>query len=282
MDSHCLDLRTLQAALGGDIVGRQVLCPGPNHSTRDRSLAVKPTASGGIVVHSFAGDDWRDCQDYVRERLGWRPDWRLVRAPPVERIEYRDNNKIERAKTIWSEGQDPRGTLAEQYLAARKLHLPADLCGSVLRYHPRCPWQSETIPCLIAAFTSIEDDEISAIHRVRLDQPERWPKTERRMLGAVAGSAIKLDAPGDRLAIAEGLESALAARQLGFGATWALGSARTFLPVDGVNELVILGEHDEANRRATEACSKNWSDRRVFLSLPTIGKDFNDYLMGRH
>ena len=141
---------------------------------------------------------------------------------------------------------------------------------------------------LFGVFDQRLDDEavfvhfLSAIHRVRLDQPERWPKTERKMLGAVAGSAIKLDAPGDRLAIAEGLESALAARQLGFGATWALGSARTFLPVDGVNELVILGEHDEANRRATEACSKNWSDRRVFLSLPTIGKDFNDYLMGRH
>jgi hypothetical protein len=122
------------------------------------------------------------------------------------------------------------------------------------------------IPCLIAAFTSISDGTITAVHRIRLDRPDRWPKTERKMLGGIKGSAIKLDALGGRLAIAEGVESALAARQLGFGATWALGSARGFAPVDGVNELIVLGEHDQASRKAAEVCSKIWSGRRVFLA----------------
>ena len=213
MDSHCLDLRTLQAALGGDIAGGQVLCPGPNHSKRDRSLAVKPTASG-VLVYSHAGDDWRDCRDYVHAHLGlptWQPG--NHRHQINVSVKWTDPEperwRTDRAKAIWDDGREPRGTAAEEYLSARSLRLPSELCGSVLRFHARCLWCNELVPCLIAAFTSIADDTITAIHRIRLDRPERWPKTERKMFGAVAGSAVKLDPPGQRLAIAEGIESAL-------------------------------------------------------------------------
>jgi putative DNA primase/helicase len=287
VDSRFLNLKTLRAALGGEITGDQLLCPGPNHSLRDRSLAVRPTASGGFLVHSFAGDDWRICRDHVCERLGlpaWRPgckpnitvSW-TEPSPAAESERWR----TERAQAIWAEGEHPQGTLAEEYLGARKLQLPAELCGSVLRYHSACLWGNERIPCLIAPFRSVDNNSVTGIHRIRLDRPERWPATERMMFGAVAGSAIKLDPPGQRLNIGEGLETCLAARQLGFGATWALGSARGFAPVNRVSELVVLGEHDEASRKAADACSLSWiaCGRQVHLALPTIGKDFNDYLL---
>jgi len=283
MDSHCLDLRTLQAALGGNISCGQLLCPGPNHSTKDRSLAVKPTASGGFIVHSFAGDDWRECQNYVRERLGLPREQRrdqLLYPPRRTHPPSAPRQNIERARRLWAEGSDPRGTPGEQYLASRKLVVPAELCGSTLRFHPRCPWRTDDtiafIPCLIAAFHSIAGSEITAIHRIRLDKPECWPKTERKMLGDIKGSAIKLDQPGQRLCVAEGLESALAARQLGFSPVWALGSAKRFLPVDNISELIILGEHDKASRKAADACSEFWKARgkQVSLALPRVGDDF--------
>jgi putative DNA primase/helicase len=286
-DSHSIDLQTLRAVLGGQISGGQLLCPGPGHSPRDRSLAVKPAARG-FLIHSFAGDDWRKCRDHVYASLGFTRRDLAASVKPIEWIKHRKiepDKNIERAKAIWVEAHDPRGTLAEEYLAARKLRLPPELCDSVLRLHPQCPWRSddkvEFIPCLIAAFTSIDTNEITAIHRIRVDRPARWPKTERRMLGAVAGSAIKLDPVGPRLAIAEGVESALAARQIGFGATWATGSAREFEPIDGVNELVIIGERDDASRKAVDACSALWRERGrdVVLALPMAGNDFNDYLM---
>jgi hypothetical protein len=286
-DSGSIDLQSLRAVLGGEITGGQLLCPGPGHSPRDRSLAVKLSASGGFVVHSFAGDDWRECRGHVHARLGL-PQWRshnlIITRAQASSIE--SNKNVESARRLWSEGADPRGTSAEAYLAARKLHLPAEQCGSVFRFHPQCPWRIEDkiefIPCLIAAFTCINDNEITAIHRIRVDRLELWPKTERRMLGAVAGTAIMLDPPGQRLAIAEGIESALAARQLGFGATWALGSARELAPIDGVNELIILGERDEASRKAADACARLWQaqERAVSLVLPAYGGDFNDLLMG--
>src|SRR3954447_13891929 len=65
------------AALGGEVSGREVLAPGPNHSAKDRSLAVRldPAAPDGFVVHSFAGDDPLQCKDHVRGKLGipWTP-----------------------------------------------------------------------------------------------------------------------------------------------------------------------------------------------------------------
>jgi hypothetical protein len=75
-----ITLQALAAALGGEVSvsGDQVLCPGPGHSPKDRSLSIKLDCSApdGFVVNSFAGDDAIDCKDYVRDKAGlaaWQP-----------------------------------------------------------------------------------------------------------------------------------------------------------------------------------------------------------------
>jgi putative DNA primase/helicase len=73
-----IDLRSIARALGGEVSGRQVLAPGPGHSAKDRSLSIRlePNAPDGFLVHSHAGDNWQECRDYVRQRLGlpaWEP-----------------------------------------------------------------------------------------------------------------------------------------------------------------------------------------------------------------
>ena len=52
------ELSAIARALGGEVFGRNILCPGPQHSPGDRFLSVKfdLNASEGFVVHSFAGD----------------------------------------------------------------------------------------------------------------------------------------------------------------------------------------------------------------------------------
>ena len=61
--------REIALALGGDVVSvKRVAAPGPGHSPTDRSLSVLITGSD-FIVHSFAGDDWRVCKEYVRSRL---------------------------------------------------------------------------------------------------------------------------------------------------------------------------------------------------------------------
>jgi hypothetical protein len=69
------ELRSWARALGGEASGSGVICPGPGHSARDRSLSVtlSATAPDGFIVYSHAGDDWQACRDYVRARLGFLP-----------------------------------------------------------------------------------------------------------------------------------------------------------------------------------------------------------------
>jgi putative DNA primase/helicase len=70
-----MNARSLARALGGDVVGsHQVVCPGPGHSPKDRSLSVfiDWQAPDGFRVHSHAvpRDDWQACRDHVKQRLG--------------------------------------------------------------------------------------------------------------------------------------------------------------------------------------------------------------------
>jgi putative DNA primase/helicase len=311
------DLRSLARALSGEISGRQVLAPGPGHRRFDRSLSIRfdPAAPGGFVVHSFAGDDPIACKDYVRARLGlplWQPgDEQDRRVDPLRRPRFDrtamdreapkrprsedDLLRIKRAQALWNEAIDPRGTMAAQYLKARALDLPDDLAGTVLRYHPRCPWRNENsgrterIPALLAAFESIDTNDITAVHRIRLDQ-QRWPKADRRMLGVVQRAAVKLDPIGNTLYAGEGVETCMAARQymasgdIERAPIWALGSvgAISFFPVlDGVKRLIILAEAGQASAQAVLVCGRRWqrAGRRVQRLRSTIGSDMNDLVI---
>jgi putative DNA primase/helicase len=307
-----IDLRQIAAALGGEVCGQQVRAPGPNHSPRDRSLSVLLTADGFIIVNSFAGDNPLACKDYVRSRLGmppWQPgDGQGRRVHPSRTKEYDhravereaerrprsedDLLRIKRAVAIWDQGADPRGTLAERYLNEhRKLELCDELAGAVLRFHPRCPWRNEDagttdyVPALIAAFRSIDDNTITAIHRIALNND--GTKLARRMLGVVHRAAVKLDpnTTTGELAIGEGVETCMAARQLGIRPCWALGSvgAILFFPlIPAVVTLRIIGENDVASQPKIEMCGRRWRNagRRVRVIRPTAGdKDLNDALM---
>jgi Toprim domain-containing protein len=308
------NLQALARALGGEISGRQVLAPGPGHRPQDRSLAIRiePGAPGGFVAHSFAGDDPIACKDYVRERLGlpkWEPgDEQDRRIDPLRQAQFNrmamdreaerrprtedDHIRIRRVQALWNEAEDPRGTVVVQYLTARALNLPDNLAGGVLRFHQRCPWRNEDVgktervPALLAAFRSIDDGTITAIHRIRLDQPQRWPKADRRMLGVVHRAAVMLDPIGLELAIGEGVETCMAGRQLGVGPTWALGSTggiAGFPVLEGVKQITILGEIGQASADAIEFCARRWrkAGRRVCIAMPDIGSDLNDELMAK-
>jgi putative DNA primase/helicase len=306
-----IDIRAIARALGGNVIGRDaVAAPGPGHGPRDRSLVVKLVtgAPDGFLVFSHAGNDFRDCRDHVRERLGmpaWQPGDGRDRHVNFSRLKAFDDGAVEieneprertlddlertkRARAIWESGVDPRGTLAEAYLKSRAITFDSYVAGNVLRYHPRCPWRDEntgttiSVPALIAAFHSIDDNELTAIQRVALTAAGK--KIGRRMLGIVRRAAVKLDPVGDTLHVAEGVETALAARQLGHAPAWALGSVggiSRFPLIEGVTRLRILGEAGEASARAVEHCGRRWlaAGRKVQLVMPSTGSDLNDELM---
>ncbi|MGE7469242.1 AAA family ATPase [Bosea sp. NPDC003192] len=301
-----MSLPNIAKALGGIVTGGQVLAPGPGHSAKDRSMSVKIGESGKLIVHSHAGDDDMACKAYVERKLGivWQPEGHQHDTGAFERMQARvtklnghaqpDSRPIDKrqmqALRIWQESLDPRGTLAETYLASRGLELADGIATTTLRYHPDCPFGEGTRhPCLVAAFRSIESGEVAAIHRTALTPDAR--KIDRKMLGPVVGAAIMfgdLDAERGALAVGEGIESALSGHGMGFAPTWAMGSAGAIakLPVvNGVDTLTILGEHDAANASAARACGVRWRDagREVLIALPKpgLGKDTNDAWQAR-
>jgi putative DNA primase/helicase len=283
-----LSLRNIAVALAGEVVAGQVLAPSPGHSRKDRSLSVRPAgaARDGFICHSFAGEDWKVCHNYVRERLGLPTDhWKRDRARPVLRVADASprtdghDNGTDVALALWHASVDPRGTLVEKYLLSRNLSQIDDIAGNVLRWHPG-------IGAMIALFRNIGSDDPQAISRAYLDPQGR--KIDRKFLGPVGGAAIKLDADENVTAglhLAEGVETALAARELGLRPAWAVGSAgaiAAFPILPGIESLTLLAENDEASARAVEACAKRWdgAGREVFINRPIDGKDLNDAIRG--
>jgi putative DNA primase/helicase len=282
-------LRSMAAALGGDVAGASILCPGPGHSPRDRSLSVtlSSTHPDGFVVYSHASDPWQDCRDHVRSRLG--TDRTHARVPRARSAPLPADNSA-RAVALWNSAVDPRGTRVERYLASRGLSLPDDVAGRVVRYHEACPWSTddgmtERRPAMLTAFRLISTDRLVAVHRTLTS--DDGSKIDRRMLGPVAGAAIKIDDDTDveqSLTICEGFETGLAGRQLGFRPVWALGSAGAIGPfpvLAGIDALTIFAETDKkgTNKKNARACAQRWvaAGREAFVVDPPQG-DMNDLM----
>jgi putative DNA primase/helicase len=81
------------------------------------------------------------------------------------------------------------------------------------------------------------------------------------------------------LHICEGVETGLAARQLGLRPTWALGSTgniERFPVLAGVECLTLLAEHDQASEKAVQTCGERWhaACREVLINQPLRGERF--------
>lgn len=79
--THYIDRTHAARSLGGDVTPNGIVCPGPGHSAKDRSLSVKldPDAPEGFIVNSFSDDDPIQCREHVRAKLGL-PEWQPKRS----------------------------------------------------------------------------------------------------------------------------------------------------------------------------------------------------------
>jgi hypothetical protein len=140
---------------------------------------------------------------------------------------------------------------------------------------------------MVAAFRCIHTDRITGIHRTALNS--NGTKIGRKMLGIVAGAAIKLDpddAVTDGLTIGEGIETTLSARQFGIKPAWALGSVgalASFPVLSGIEALTLLAEEDTsgASQKAIKECGHRWHQarREVITAASKVGGDLNDALL---
>ena len=107
------------------------------------------------------------------------------------------------------------------------------------------------------------------------------------MVGVVRLAAAKLTPVTDTLAIAEGVETALAANMLGYGPAWALGSAGAVASLQvlpRVNRLMLLQENNHVSRDAVDRCGWRWTraGRQVIRIRPDdVFDDLNDELIAK-
>jgi putative DNA primase/helicase len=287
-----IDLRQAAGALGGDIAGRdQVLCPGPGHSPRDRSLAVRFVADG-FVVHSHADDDWQTCRDHVSARLGWdtqRPATKPARMRATAQLPDDTVDRIGWARSLWRATVPAKGTLAERYLVeTRKLELPDT---DAIRFHPRLKFSrnGEFLPAMVCAMVDIRTNEFTGIHRTFLMADAQ--KAGVLALGRKLGSTIKIDADDvvhEGLAIAEGIESTIAVRFI-YRPAWSLIDANGingFPILPAIEHLSIFADND-ANKTgeiAAYECQERWQRAGAEVAIqmpPNVGEDIADIISNR-
>jgi DNA polymerase family A/Toprim domain/CHC2 zinc finger len=214
-------------------------------------------------------------------------NWDGPTAAAPRPVKDAKEQNIRNALRLWDEAEEIKGTPAERYLMAwRKIKVAAlpDDVDAALRFHPRCPFKRVRHPCLLALMRDLRDNRPCGIHRVALGSDDN--RIERAMLGQAG--AVKLWPAGERLVVGEGIETVLAGatrvpyRGAPLQPAWSLVSKNTltqFPVLPGVEQLIILVDHDTAGKTAAAECRERW--RRagrgvVCLTPPTPGTDFND------
>lgn len=210
---------------------------------------------------------WDDGADIGRPRAA------PPRAPARPAVAQDDDAGVRRREArirqgaeIYASGQ-AIGTddIAARYLLGRACTLP-DPDGE-LRWLPRLELWGFDGPALVGRMTTATDHrEVRGAHItwLRPDGRDGWRRHERRYVGPKSGCVVRLDADDAAttgLAIAEGIETALALRH-GYRPTWAALDAGNLaaLPVlSGIEALTIAQDHDTAGIRAAEACANRWT-----------------------
>jgi putative DNA primase/helicase len=208
-----------------------------------------------------------------------------------------DAERTKRALSLFDAAGSVNHPIGTRYFERRKLILPDGIDGSVLRFHPHCPFGAgERHPALIVLYRGIEDDIPRAISRTALT-PEGI-KIDRKMLGPIGGTCCKLSADEDitlGLHVAEGIETAIAAMMLGFVPMWALGSAgaiANFPVLSGIECLTIIADNDKVNpftgrtpgQIAARECSQRWTGSGIAVRRVTptaTGEDMADIVHRR-
>lgn len=263
-----------------------------------------------LVMH-WLGCDFPGALNAVAQALGIDPGAPRSAppptAPPVPRPPRRDGGEALRA--MWRQAHPvTEGDTVARYLAGRGLNLPA--VPPVIRHHPALaywrpcsngrPLRLGIYPAMLAAVQG-KDGRVVALHRTWLTpsgakaapinpatgKPLPVKKLICRDEQVMPGAAIRLYPPeSGRLALTEGIETALAVRLSCGLAVWACVSAHGLsavtLPPE-VAEVFIAADNDAngTGQRAARALEQRLrgEGRRVEILTPSSpGLDWLDVL----
>lgn len=219
-------------------------------------------------------------------------------ARKAQEVAYQDNTR-ETAQAIWNASQPIPGTLAQVYLNKRGIVLDQYL--DVLKFHPALPYpgKPKSYPVLVCRVDDLSGD-LTAIWRIFLRADGRKADVENPKLGLgpAAGGAVRIGGTARKIAIAEGIESALGYWLLTGQKhpTWASLSTSGLIGFEaplGVEHCIIVPDGDQpikrqghdfiptipAGRKAACALRSRLLVEGIATTIavePSAGKDYND------
>jgi putative DNA primase/helicase len=280
----------IAAALGDAFrVGRGWRCRCPVHG--GRSLTLRDGDDGRLLVTCWGGCNRLDVLAELRRsgllNAGATNNYRPISAAP----DKHSDGQIARAVAIWREARPAAGTPVEKYLASRSI---TGLLPSKLRFHPACRHPNGArLPAMVALVEHATRGAV-AVHRTYL-QIDGFGKVlaspPKASLGPVGGGAVRLGRPraGEWLAVAEGIETALAVAVACAMPAWAAlsaGGVRTVILPPEATHIVMCADHDASGtgERAARAAAARWvtEGRRVRIAMPPApDTDMADVLAGQ-
>ena len=235
------------------------------------------TGTGGDLlglIQRERGGDFPAALDWARAFLGEPPPSRDGRKPPpppdapAAPAAPDDAEREAAALRLWHEARPGIcGTPAERYLRGRGID-PARLPphAGLVGWPPTLRWHAET-GALIVGVNDAASGLIRACQRILIapdGSPRRRPDGSKLKLalGPIAGRAARFawqPDPAGRWALAEGVETALAAAMLLGIPVWAgLGASNLakVAPPSWAREAMICADHDEPGLRAAQEAAR--------------------------
>lgn len=272
---------------GGDVIALVQHVDGCSFADAIKVLAANPGKSTRQAAADLSLSDWS-----VRDARKKSPARDLAPATVTGRDgkKYPANDdeihRLEQAVRLFDQAER-LGADAIKYFERRGIDINAVPEHGDLRWHPKCPFDGETKPCILGRYTAAIDNQPRGIWRRPIDGSK--PKA----FGPVAGCVIRLwadDAVTLGLVLGEGIETTLAAatriihNNTLLQPAWAAGFAgnmASFPVLAGIDAITLLVDHDESGtgQRAADECAARWrqAGREVIRLTPTIpGYDFNN------
>lgn len=278
-----------------DRLGEQrASCPQCAKGPRDDALAAK-VGPDGVV--------------WLCHRCGWKGSTAGQSFDPVPRRvdtasipqEQEHDRARERLRRLWAESKPldlRRHELARRYLSSRGLGAIVADPPAGLRFHAELTYFDGPTrqalgryPAILAAVRA-PDGRVMTLHRTYLatDGAGKAPVASPRKLcpawrqNGLRGAAVRLYAATERLALAEGIETAIAVRVASGWPVWSCVSAHGLATVelpDAVRSVLIAADFDLAGLGGAEALARRLlaEGRCVRVAVPDEpGRDFNDML----
>jgi len=254
-------LAAIVRALGGELYagGRRASVPGPGHSAADRSVSLLLTGRR-VVVHCFAGDDWRTVLADLQRRGLIDAAGDLTGSAGIASVRPDLPGRAARAaiaRQLWAEARPLDATLSERHARMRGV---AGALPPALRHHPgvhaaiyagRGPRRPALLAAIQGSDGALVGVEVTYLapngERARLAIP-------RKTVGACpAGAAVRLAPAGPRLLVGEGVFTCLSAAGVFDLPAWALLSTRNlrcWRPPPGVRFVLVAADRGPDGERS--------------------------------